>query len=450
MIPKLKFEYKITIIYIFLGGAWIIFSDTILDSIIQDKSVITKLQTYKGWFYVLLTASILFLFLRKHLANLRIIQKKAEESDQLKTAFLHNISHEIRTPMNAIVGFSDLLNNPDLEFEKRQAYTEIIGQSSDYLLSVITDIVNISTIESGQERLIEKELNLNELLGQILLQYAHKAEQHKLTLNVSCSLKDREANIITDKIKLSTILVNLIGNAIKFTKEGHVNMGYTVIGDTLEFFVQDSGIGISPDMHDEIFKRFRQVECSTERQFGGSGLGLSITKAYVELIGGNIWLKSELDKGSVFYFTIPYKKVDNSRSTEEVYEKKAKKEFVSPKTLLVAEDDEFNFMLLVELLPTSNLTILRAFNGQEAVDICKTNQQVDLILMDIKMPILDGYEATAQIKKIRPHLPVIAQTAYSTDIDIAKAYSCGCSDFVSKPFNQEHLLDKIFKLIATP
>jgi len=446
MIRKLKFEYKITIGYLLIGGTWIIFSDKLLNYLIQNKDVLTQLQTYKGWFYVIITAFLFFLFLKKHLARLRTAQKNAEESDVLKTAFLHNISHEIRTPMNSIVGFSDLLNDPNLTFEKRQNYIEIIEKSSEYLLSIITDMVNISTLEAGQEVVYEKDFYLNELLEKLIEQFDPKAKEKNLTLNLSCSLGEQDAYIRTDQIKLISILTNLIGNAIKFTKQGHINFGYTHKGSTLEFYVEDSGIGISPEMHDEIFQRFRQVECSNERQFGGSGLGLSISKAYVELLGGRIWLKSELNKGSIFYFTIDYKKAYHHDIPKSSTDPEEQIRFDSPKVILIAEDDDFTFLLLEEYLSASNLSLVRVTNGYEAIELCK-KQHIDLVLMDIKMPLLDGYNASSQIRSIKPNLPIIAQTAYSSDIDIAKAYSSGCSDFINKPIDQKLLRAKINKLL---
>lgn len=238
-------------------------------------------------------------------------KEKAEESDRLKTAFLHNISHEIRTPMNSIVGFSELLNDPDLLPEDRKYYTDIIGQSGNHLLSIITDIINIATIEAGQEKIYETKINLNSTLLIIYNQFIFKAKELKIDLILDSCPNDGELIILTDETKLTQILINLISNAFKFTKQGHIRFGYTIIKqpDTpiIEFFVEDTGIGISKDMHQEIFKRFRQVENTTTRQFGGSGLGLSITKAYVELMGGKIWLDSEENKGSVFHFTLPLK-----------------------------------------------------------------------------------------------------------------------------------------------
>ncbi len=374
--------------------------------------------------------------------ELIIAKEKAEESDHLKTAFVHNISHEIRTPMNSIVGFSGLLNKPDLLEEDRQYYTSLIIQSSDQLLSIINDIVSIASIEAEQEKVQENEININSICKLINDQFFTRDTNPNVKFRLQTSLADDEVNIITDSTKLTQILTNLISNALKFTQEGFVNFGYTLKDNFLEFYVEDSGIGISSDMHTEIFKRFRQVETTAARTFGGSGLGLSISKAYVEMLGGKIWLSSEEGKGSVFYFTLPYKTV-NLKAIPKLPVNELNFELIKSKTVLIAEDEDSNFFLLEKLLVDLNINIIRALNGMEAIAVCKSNPQVDLILMDIKMPGMDGFEATKRIKEFRPNLSIIAQTAYATETDKNKALAFGCSDFISKPFKKEMLLSKI-------
>ncbi len=246
---------------------------------------------------------------KKMEADLISSKEKAEESDRLKTAFLHNISHEIRTPLNSIVGFSSLLTEPNTTLEDRQYYSGIINQSSENLLSIIADIINIATIEAGQNIINKKEVNLFTICKQLYEQFNLKARDKNIALVCNIALSDKEANIVTDETKLIQILNNLIGNALKFTEYGSIFFGCILNGDNLEFLVEDTGIGITPEMHQEIFKRFRQVENTVTRKFGGSGLGLAISKANVELLGGKIWLESEIEKGSKFYFTIPYEPV---------------------------------------------------------------------------------------------------------------------------------------------
>jgi PAS domain S-box-containing protein len=369
-------------------------------------------------------------------------KEKAEENDRLKTAFLHNISHEIRTPVNAIVGFSGFLNTPGLLPEKREQFTDIIVQSSNQLLSIISDIINISTIEAGQEKIHETEIKLNSIIKLVFEQYNSEAGMRNISLKYNTSLPENEDRICTDETKLIQIISNLLSNALKFTKQGSINFGYAVKNNYLEFYVKDTGIGIPPEMYEEIFKRFRQVENTLAREYGGSGLGLSISKAYVELLGGKIWLISELDEGSIFCFTVPYKKTISEKPIFNQSSRASTIEHEKDKTILVAEDENSNFTLLEELLSGLDINIIRALNGVEAVETCKSTP-IDIVLMDIKMPIMDGYEATKQIRKFKPYLPIIAQTAYSEAIDKNKAIACGCNDFISKPFKRELLISKI-------
>jgi PAS domain S-box-containing protein len=382
---------------------------------------------------------------KKSEEQLLIAKKKAEESDNLKTAFLHNISHEIRTPLNAIVGFSALLADPLTVSEKRSRYSDIIVKSSDQLLSIISNIINISTIEAGQERLLIKDFNLNSKCRLLTEQFSVKANNQKILFECNTALSDYEANIKSDETKLVQVLTNLLDNAFKFTKQGHIYFGYELKDNYIEFYVEDSGIGIHSDMHQNIFKRFRQVENHATRLYGGSGLGLSIAKAYVELLGGKISLLSEPGKGSVFNFTIPYNKTEQDFKKEEQPDNEIRVEVKKPKTILIAEDEDLNYEYIEELLSNLNFTIIRAINGIKAVEICKSNPQLDMVLMDIKMPLMNGYEATTLIKEFRPGIPVIAQTAYSNDADKNKALECGCVDFICKPFNAESLLEKIYK-----
>lgn len=370
-------------------------------------------------------------------------KEKAEESDRLKTAFLHNISHEIRTPMNAIVGFSGFLNDPDLTLEKQKDYTGIIIQSSDQLLAIIDDIIRIASIEAGQEKIQKNEININSICKLISEQFSQKAKDNDVTLCQKTFLTEDEAFITTDASKLTQIISNLISNALKFTQHGSVNFGYEINDNQLEFFVEDTGIGIPIEMQEIIFNRFRQVETTNTRNFGGSGLGLSISKAYVELLGGKMWLSSEMGKGSVFYFSIPYKSTSLKETPETPSIKKFNFGFSTTKTVLIAEDEESNFMLLEEMLFKSGINIIKAVNGIDAYELCKSNPHIDLVLMDLKMPKMDGFEATMRIKELLPDLPIIAQTAFISEADRNRAIECGCSDFIIKPINKKILLSKI-------
>ena len=393
--------------------------------------------------YILLTDDISEK--KKMMDDLLSAKSKAEESDKLKTSFLQNISHEIRTPMNSIVGFSEILNNQNLTEEKRKYYTTIIQQSSNQLLAVITDIVIISTIESGQEKIRERETNVNLIFKSLQEQFESKAKQLNIDLISKATLSEINATILTDDTKLIQILTNLIGNALKFTKQGFVEYGYTLKDNFLEFFVKDTGIGIPEEMHERIFDRFRQASATIALDYGGTGLGLSISKAYVELLGGKIRVESQPNKGSEFLFTIPYKKTASepeNNAIEEVLETER------IKTILVAEDEDNNYKLISELLSTFNIKLIRATNGIDAVEICKSNQTIDLVVMDIKMPIMNGFEATKIIKEIRPELKVIAQTAYSFDNDKTQAFISGCDDFIAKPFTKKQFIGIITKYLS--
>ncbi len=377
---------------------------------------------------------------KKHETALINALEKAQESDRLKTAFLHNISHEIRTPMNAIIGFSGFFKDPDLSFERKNKYSDIVIKSSNQLLSIITDIINIASLEAGQEKIRENDIKLNALLKLVYEQFKKGVSAKNIDLNLNLFLREGEDEIISDETKLLQIITNLVGNAIKFTTVGSINFGYTVKEKMLEFYVEDTGIGIPVNMHEEIFDRFSQVEKSSTRFYGGSGLGLSISKGYAELMGGNISLQSEIGKGSVFYVSIPYKKVLKEDFLGEVVNKNKDFTLEETKTLLVAEDEDLNFMLIEEFLSDLNINILRAKTGVEAIDLFKSNPQIDLVLMDIKMPVMNGYEATKEIRKFAANLPIIAQTAYSTINDREKAINSGCDDILVKPFNRENLL----------
>jgi PAS domain S-box-containing protein len=372
-------------------------------------------------------------------------KEKAEEGDKLKTAFLHNISHEIRTPMNAIVGFSALLGEPEVDEKTRKSYIEVIMQSSNNLLSIITDIVDISNIEAKLIKTYKNEVPINTTIRSLCNQFIPKAAEKKIDMICEPGLSDYDALILTDKSKLSQIISNLINNAIKFTDKGTIKIGYRLVENFLEFCVSDTGIGISPEHHARIFDRFYQVSNAMERLYEGTGLGLAISKAYVEHLGGKIWLSSEPGKGTSFFFTIPYEK--QVATTIVFTENKVPDDYVFPakKVILVAEDIESNFKLIRYFLSGSNVEVLHAYNGKEAVERCLSTGKIDLILMDIKMPVMDGYTAVKLIRKKNTIVPIIAQTAYIDDKE--KAIECGCSGFISKPFDKKSLFKVLREFI---
>ncbi|KKP51232.1 MAG: PAS/PAC sensor hybrid histidine kinase [candidate division TM6 bacterium GW2011_GWF2_33_332] len=368
--------------------------------------------------------------------ELQKAKEKAEESDRLKTAFLQNMSHEIRTPLNAISGFSGLLDRPGLSVEKRKNFVSIIQNSSNQLISIISDIITISSIETKQEKQNITKVNINTIIVDLLTIFKQQAQNQNLSIYVKQELSDKQSEIYSDKTKITQILSNLISNALKFTHEGFVEFGYNLKNNELEFYVKDSGIGIKAEFHDKIFERFRQAEKSINILYGGTGLGLAISKAFVELLGGKIWVQSEIEKGAIFYFTIPYTPVNERYTTE--------KRNKILKTILVAEDEEFNFLFIEELLKDENVKLIHTKDGKETVEICKTNQNIDLILMDIKMPIMTGYDAAIIIKKIKPNLPIVAQSAYALEHEIEK-YTGVFDGYLAKPINVNDLKIQLMK-----
>ncbi len=371
-------------------------------------------------------------------------KEKAEESDKLKTAFLHNISHEIRTPLNGIIGFTDMLSNYDNPPEKREQFSEIIRNSSDQLLSIINDIISIATIEAGHEKMHEKEVDINNILHLVEEQNSLKIGTKKLSLTISSELSDDEATVLTDKTKLIQILTNLVGNAIKFTFEGDINVNCKLEGKLIKFAIRDTGIGIPPEMHERIFDRFFQVDHGDARLFDGTGLGLSIVKSYVELLKGEIHVESKPEKGSIFSILIPYKPVKSPKAVKISAHDVLK--HIEHATILIAEDEAENYELLKEYLSDLNLNIIYAANGLQAVEACRNNPTISLVLMDVKMPKMDGYEAAWQIKKFRPRLPVIIQTAYVFQNEREKSMSAYINGFIEKPISKDILLDTLLKV----
>jgi len=381
-------------------------------------------------------------------SNIELIQskEKAEESDRLKSAFLANMSHEIRTPMNGILGFTELLKEPNLSGEDQHEYIQIIEKSGVRLLNIINNIIDISKIESGLMGVNITAININELLEYLFTFFKPEVENRGMTLLYKTNLSSKEFIIKTDRDKVSAILINLIKNAIKYSEKGTIEFGYLKKKESLEFFVKDHGIGIPKDRQGAIFERFIQADIGDKRAFQGAGLGLSISKAYVEMLSGKIWVISDERKGSAFYFTIPInaeneKKivVDNpvpARETE--YQLKSLK-------ILIVEDDETSEMLTRIVIRMFSKDVIKARTGVQAIKACRDNSDIDLILMDLRMPEMNGYEATRQIRQFNKDVVIIAQTAYALVGDREKALDAGCNDYISKPIKKDELLSLIQK-----
>ncbi len=372
--------------------------------------------------------------------ELKRAKDKAEESDKLKSAFLANMSHEIRTPMNGILGFAGLLLNEDNTREKTELFVEVINTCSNQLLAIINDIIDISKIEAGQIAINNSSVNINHVLYE--LNSLIQIPQNKNIEIICPNLKDiQSVSVYIDEVRIKQILINLINNAIKFTHIGYVEFGYKLKNKNVLFYVKDTGVGISSENLNLIFERFRQIETSSDTLPGGTGLGLAISKALVEKMGGKIWVESTLGKGSVFYCQFPLK-VDNGKDNlikDKAFLNRAKPDWEN-QTVLIAEDEDYNYMYLLELLEPYKIKVIRVRNGMEAVEVCKKNK-IDIVLMDIKMPVMNGYEATRQLKILFPKLPVIAQTAYAMSDDHEKAIESGCDQYISKPIKRDALLE---------
>jgi len=372
--------------------------------------------------------------------------EKAETSDRLKSAFLANMSHEIRTPMNGILGFAALLKEPGLSGPQQQEYIKIIEKSGLRMLNIINDIVDISKIESGLMEVNLKESNIKKQMEFVYTFFKPETVEKRLEFIWHNNLSDKEANILTDKEKIYAILTNLVNNAIKYTNSGTIQMGCIKKGENLEFFVKDNGIGIPQNRQEAIFERFIQADITDIHALQGAGLGLTISKAYVELLGGKIWLESEVGKGSTFYFSIPVKSKEENKGIDVGAEvKEPEKYLVQKLKILIAEDDETSAKLLQIGVQKIARTVLKAKNGEEAVEICRLHPDTDLILMDIQMPLMNGFEAVRQIRQFNSKIIIIAQTSFAQVGDREKSIVAGCNDHISKPINMAELLSMIIK-----
>jgi len=398
-------------------------------------------------------------------------KNKAVQSDHLKSAFLANMSHEIRTPMNGILGFADLLKEPNLTGKEQQQYIGIIEKSGARMLNIINDIVDISKIEAGLVEVVLTESKINEQIDFIQTFFKPMAEAKKVHLSSKTSLPAMESIILTDKEKVYGILTNLVKNAIKFTDSGFIEFGYELVktrGELVEtrhalslqepylrFYVKDTGIGIAADHQKAIFERFIQADIHDVNARQGAGLGLTIAKAYTEMLGGEIWMESEMGQGSTFYFTLPYNRASQQQGATAAWynlpHRGANQKSIAPSiNILIAEDDETSAAYLAALVAGNNRTILRVRTGKEAVNACKNETCIDLILMDIKMADMDGYEATRLIRAFNSDVIIIAQTAYALAGDKEKAFEAGCNDYIEKPIQKDRLLKLIQKYFNQP
>ncbi|NTW24713.1 MAG: response regulator [Lentimicrobium sp.] len=393
----------------------------------------------------------LYAFRLKAEESLQIAKQKAEESDRLKSLFLSNMSHEIRTPMNAIIGFAEMLQDRELNIEEKDRFLDVIIKSGDNLLRLINDIIDISKIEAGQLKIIYSDCYLNEMFTDLEISFNRELTRMRkdhLKLYVQPGNSDSDFAVYTDPVRLRQIITNLFGNAIKFTDEGFIEIGYRIKADKIEFYVRDSGIGIPVDHQKLIFERFGQVKEAAARNLAGTGLGLTISKNLVEMLGGRMWLDSFPGEGSTFWFTIPLKFGRHRLIAEEESDGFPQQQLdLTGKCFLVVEDVDTNYFYISSLLGKLNGKVIRATDGIKAIEISRNDPSVNVVLMDIELPIMDGYTATREIKKIRPELPVIAQTAFAMIGERERSQEAGCDDYISKPIRKEILLEVISRFI---
>ena len=391
--------------------------------------------------------------------ELKEAKNKAEESDRLKTAFLENMSHEVRTPMNAIMGFASLLSLTDISEKDREKYINRINNNSRILLRLIDDILDMSKIQANQMVIIKKKFSVDQLLQDI---YSEIATEHKeleiknIKLEFIKNINDKDYIVYSDPIRFRQIFINLLRNSTKYTEKGYIRFGYIPLYDsdydsepsTLQFYVEDTGIGIPSEKSNFIFEWFNKIEDDPSKLYRGAGLGLYISKELLHMMGGKIWFNSKLNEGSTFYFTLPYfdttevkppktrKKSTGKQTTKKTYDWRKK-------TILIVEDEENNILFLNEIIKRTGASVLEAREGNQAVKFVEENPAISVVLMDLMMPEMDGYSATRKIKSIRPNLPVIAQTAYSNAREKKKSLEAGCDGYISKPYNRPELLDLI-------
>jgi len=370
--------------------------------------------------------------------------EKALQSDKLKTSFLENISHEVRTPLNAIIGFSELLKDNKLTKEQREEYNSLINDSNETLLRVIDDVLQVSLLETDHLPTNINDCELNKMLNGLFKTYSKtliKNEKSDISLGISGSTSN--AVIKADKIRLQQVFINLLDNAIKFTHSGNIDFGYIIEKTNVLFHVKDTGIGIKTKHQNIIFDRFHKVNDNNSQLYRGTGIGLFLAKKIVEANGGEIWVDSDYGSGSTFYFTLPktgYREIDDKLEKSVIPEKTYNLE---GKNILIVEDQPSSQIFFKNLLTKSGVNVIQAWNGSEAVKLAKLHLDINLILMDIRLPTYSGYEAFEEIRKFNKHIPIIAQTAFGMKQDEKACLDIGFNDYISKPIKSTVLLQKI-------
>lgn len=378
--------------------------------------------------------------------QLKVALEKADAANRLKQAFLNNISHEIRTPLNGIVGFRSLLKDESVSLNEKIDYLEIMQESSTRLINTITRFLDISLLHSGNMELYLTDLNPELLVYSAYEKFSSASAKKNIELEMSTENLPENINVYSDENKILKVFDNLVENAIKFTEGGNIVIGCEQFNDDIVFFVKDRGMGISPDFKDRIFFSFSQADEEINKEFEGLGLGLSISKGLVELMGGKIWYNSVPGHGTEFYFSIPLINKETKNTKGDLTGKTS--EGSQTTKVLIVEDDETNYYILYFYFYNSNLELLWATDGIEAINLFKENPDVSMVLMDLKLPHLDGFQATSQIKSINNQVPVIAVTSYGGIEQRQMAIHAGCDDIIVKPVNKQSLFEKLGKYIT--
>lgn len=369
--------------------------------------------------------------------------EKAESSNRLKEAFINNISHEIRTPLNGIIGFSHLLTDPSIGFDEKSSYLNIMHESSNRLINTVTSFLDISLINSGNMEPFMAEFSPKKMLLEIFAKYQAECEKKNILLELIAENFSDDFLLNTDENILCKIFEQLIDNAVKFTRKGLIKIGAEVGDREIIFFIKDTGKGISDDFKNNIFNSFNQEEVGITRTHEGLGLGLSISKGLLDLLGGKIWYNSEKGKGSEFYFSLPIRAIETKLYHNDLNTSTKK----TTHKILIVEDDETSYYLLYYLLMNMNIELLHAHNGKEAMKLFKDNPDTDLILLDLKLPDIEGYQVAEKIKKMNNQIHVIAISSYSGMIERQQAFRSGCDDYIVKPITKNVLLEKLSKQI---
>lgn len=384
-------------------------------------------------------------------------KEKAEQSEKLKTAFLANMSNDILTPMNSLIGFSELLSDPDLTPKQQVEFTARINESGNHLTNLIDNIIDVAKVESGEVNMRYSECKINQVLLDLFAYYdqdLNERSKKEVTLYLKRAAKESDFTIMTEPYRLRQVLDSLLRNAVKYTESGSIEFGYSLstIEDPIHshcitFHVLDTGIGIPKEKLDNIFNRFHHKGDSYIKQFEGAGLGLHLSKAYVELLGGKIWCKSVKNRGSEFYFTLPVRIVEPDIYTIPVNRDSVNEVNLRDKKILVAEDVESNFIYLKSIFRKTLANLVWAKNGKEAIEKFQENPELDLILMDLRMPVVSGFEAIEEIRRQNKTIPIIVQTAFARDEDKVQIDKTGCDDYITKPINKEELLTMVSKYV---